>query len=232
MKPYGFYVDVHCAATGRCRTECWKDGLLEEAREWKYDVRAAKHLELPNPWGGTGTHEAYVWADGHIEYLWLAVYDGAVVNDRPEGWGVLVHADNDGTRYEGEFHEGRLHGKGVYDCPELGIHQEGVWVNGAFQEENPATEPIVLHARHGHQSWSIGGSSDWEYEESDIQVELGRLGVFIGFGSLKVERIEKNCITFEGYKTANWLKENGVTAADVAGEKFRGDYFLLVALYS
>ena len=237
LKPYGFYVDVHCAATAQWRTECWKDGRLEEAPEWKRDVRAAKCVELPNPWGGTNTHEANVWADGHIEYRWLAVYDGAVVNDRPEGWGVLVHADNDGTRYEGEFHEGRLHGKGVYDCPELGIHQEGVWVNGVFQEENPATEPITLHARHGHQSWSVGGSGDWEYEESDVVVELGRLGVFIGFGSLKVERIEKNCITLSYHGSETHLLTPGDTLrfyAEIEGREwsdgcvYDGDDYSLV----
>ena len=237
LKPYGFYVDVHCAATGRCRTECWKDGQLEEAREWKYDVRAAKHLDLPDPWGGTGTIEAYVWTDGHIDYQWNAIYDGAVVNDRPEGRGVLVDADDEKRRYEGEFHEGHPHGIGVYDHPELGIHQEGMWVNGVFQEDNPATEPIVLHARHGHQSWSVGGSSDWEYEESDVQVELGRLGIFTGFGSLKVERIEKNCITLSNRGDAIHLLTPGDTLhfyAEIEGREwsdgcvYDGDDYSLV----
>jgi hypothetical protein len=112
-----------------------------------------------------------------------------------------------------------------------------VWVNGAFQEENPATEPIVLHARHGHQSWSIGGSSDWEYEESDIQVELGRLGVFIGFGSLKVERIEKNCITLSYHGSETHLLTPGDTLrfyAEIEGREwsdgcvYDGDDYSLV----
>lgn len=192
FRPYDGYVDVHCAQTFMHRMEHWVKGELEDNREWKYDRRAAKHLKLPCPIFYDWMIEADVWPDGHIEYMGGKSYDGKVADDMPEGVGVLT--DRDQGRYEGEFHKGRCHGKGTFVDTETGIRQEGTWVNGKFQEPNAATKPVILHACHGHSEWSISHQGDWEYEESDIEAKLGSLD-FIGFGDIKVARIEQNCIT-------------------------------------
>ena len=76
------------------------------------------------------------------------------------------------------------------------------------QEDKPTTEPIILHARHGHSKWSVSQQGDWKYEESDFEAKLGDL-YFIGFGSLKIIRIEKNCITLTEYGGKNYLLTPG-----------------------
>ncbi len=178
FKPYSGYVDVHCAETGMCRNEHWKDGELLETREWKRDYRASSQLMLPNPTGAEGEMRANVWKNGHIEYNngeWI--YDGEVKDSRPDGQGVLV-GDN--------YHNGR--------CFE-GAFVDGVYVN----EENGFTGVIMLHVKSGHRHWSISSTGDWEYEEEDMQAKLGSLGIS-GFWSYEITRITEDCITIEFYK--------------------------------
>lgn len=220
LRPYDFYVWVHCAATGMVREEKWKDGRLEQGGEWKYDCSAAKSMELPNPWGENKSMKAYVWSNGHIEYDDGMIYEGDIANDMPEGVGVLT--DDAGGRYEGEFHSGRCHGKGIYANENTGIRQEGMWIRGVFQEDEPATEPIILHARHGHSSWSISSQSDWEYEETEFEAGLGEL-CFSGFGSLKIERIQKNCITLSRYGGTTYQLTPGGTvqmSSEIEGREY------------
>ncbi|MBR3092747.1 MAG: hypothetical protein IKG99_06955 [Bacteroidaceae bacterium] len=198
--PYDGWITIHNAKTGKMRSEEWKKGEMVNAQEWKYDIGASKSLELPDPFG-QGMAQANVWAigrtKGHIEYAYGEwVYDGKMVDNRPEGHGVLVgdRFRHEGCRYEGEFHEGRCHGKGVFENTKAGIRQEGMFVAGVYQEPNAATAPITLHARYGHQHWSASGSGDWTYEECDFEPKLGRL-IFVGFGDIEIARIEKDCIT-------------------------------------
>ena len=204
--PYDGYLTMHDAKTGMCRSERWENGEQKEAKEWKRDDRAAKSVELPDPFG-QGKSQAKVWRDGYIDYShgeWT--YEGEMAYDRPQGKGVLTGGiyRHEGERYEGEFHAGRCHGQGVYVNEQAGIRQDGEWRNGVFQEPHAATVPIMLHARHGHKSWSISGSSDWKWEESDFEAALGTLN-FTGFRSVKIVRIEKNCITLTSYDRTELL---------------------------
>ena len=231
LRPYDGYVTMHDASTGKKRSERWEKGKMAQAEEWKYDMDASKSLELPEPFG-KGMTKANVWTNGsrrgqcrsHIEYAYGEwVYDGETNNDRPEGLGVLVgdryrHKD---CRYEGEFHEGRCHGEGVFENIPAGIRQEGQFVAGVYQEPNAAAEPITLHARHGHQHWSASGSGDWKYEESDFEVELGRLD-FTGFRNIEVARIEKDCITLTQRGDTYSLKpgENLRFSAEIEGREW------------
>ena len=200
LKPYDGYFTVHCAETQRFREEHWENGNLTKAEDWKRDSRTAKYLTLPEPFG-KGENRALVWQDGHIVYVsgdW--VYDGEVKNDRPEGHGVLTSDAfaTEGQRYEGEFHEGLVHGKGVFENSKAGIRQEGTFVKGLYQEPNAVDGPVVLHARHGHSSWSISSQGGWKHEEKDFEAKLDRLP-FSGFGDIKIARIEKDCVTLTDY---------------------------------
>ena len=78
---------------------------------------------------------------------------------------------------------------------EAGIVQKETGVNGVFQEANLPEQPIVLHAKYGHCHSTVYTKGEWEYEESDLEVKTGRLGDFIGFYGVKVERIEGDMIT-------------------------------------
>ena len=225
FKPYHGFVDLHCAATGMCRHEQWEHGQLKEAGAWKHDLSAAQSMDLPHPFG-QGQTRAHVWKDGYIEYgLGEWIYEGQTAANRPEGKGTLTGGRyyHEGECYKGEFHDGYCHGQGTYVNEKAGITQKGTWVNGVFQEKNPVKEPIILHARHGHQSWSIGGSSDWEYEEEDFEPKLGRLGCFIGFSNLEVARMEKNCLTLTRRGEKTFLLKPGETlhfSAEIEGREW------------
>ena len=205
LKPYNGYLTLHCAETQMFREERWEQGTCVEAEEWKRDTRAAKKLSLPQPFG-EGETNALVWRDGHIEYNfgeWM--YDGETKDDRPDGKGVIMgYYSYKGQRYEGEFYKGRVHGQGVFENTKAGIRQEGTFVEGAYQEPNPATGTIILHARHGHSSWSISRQGDWKYEESDFEAKLSRLP-FLGFGDISIVRIEKDRLTLTDY--CGYVKE-------------------------
>lgn len=147
MKPFDGYVDVHCAKTGKWRTERWENGVLADDQEWKYDVRAAKETTLPEPTGVESQMKALVWADGHIEYNdkeWT--YDGEVKYGRPDGQGVLQGDSYHGNRrYEGEF-------------------ANGVYVSTEEQYDGE----ITLHVKSGENG---------SYEEYDIVAKRGRLNI-------------------------------------------------------
>ena len=121
--------------------------------------------------------EANVWQDGHIEYNYKEwIYDGEVKNNRPDGQGVLV----------GD----RRHGERRY---------EGIFIDGVYVNDNEQLDgEIMLHVKSGHSSWSISGSSDWEYKEEDMPAKLGRLNID-GFWSYEITSIKKDCITIGYY---------------------------------
>lgn len=176
FKPYDGYVEVYCAKTGMSRKEHWEKGKQTDNQEWRRDYRSSTKVTLPDPTGVDDELEANVWQDGHIEYKYREwVYDGEVKNNRPHGKGVLV----------GD----RRHGERRY---------EGIFIDGVFVNEDAFTGEIMLHVKSGHQSWSIGGSSDWEYEESDIQAKLGRLNID-GFWSYEITSIKEDSVTIEFY---------------------------------
>ena len=177
FKPYNGYIKVYCAKTGMSRRERWENGKLADDQEWKYDERAATKVTLPEPTGIDDNLEACVWANGHIVYGYDEwVYDGEVKNNRPDGQGVLV----------GD----RRHGERRFE----GLFIDGVYVSGEEQYDGE----IVLHVKNGHQSWSIGGSSDWEYTEEDIVAKRGALNI-TGFWSYEITRIKADCLTIEYY---------------------------------
>lgn len=199
MKPYDGYIDMHDAKTGMYRSELWENGKLKQAEEWKRDERAAKSMELPNPFG-KGKMKALVWKDGYIDYNageWT--YEGETAYGQPQGKGVLTGNEyrHEGERYEGDFQAGRCHGRGIFVNEKAGITQDGQWIDGTFQEPNAATAPIMLHARYGRKSWSIGSSGEWKWKEEEFEAETGSLGHYIG--GLSIARIERGCITLTRY---------------------------------
>lgn len=190
LKPYDGYLTIH-STNGKCHNENWKEGQLEKSEEERWDYSGAKRAELPDPFNKSNTMEAQVWI-GHICYRYSTwIYDGEMKDGRPDGQGVLVGDDVDtrGRRYEGEFKNGLCHGHGVFSYPEGGFVQDGEWLEGVFQEENAPTEPIMLNV------WLSGDDSD----KQTVEAQVGRFPYFTGFGGLRIDRIEKRCITFSFY---------------------------------
>ena len=221
--PYDGYVTMHDAEKGMCRSELWEMGKLKKADEWKRDERAAKSVEIPDPFGQGKVH-AEVWRDGYIEYGYGEwVYEGEVAYDRPQGKGVLTGGNypHAGERYAGEFMAGRCHGRGVYVNETADIRQDGQWKDGVFQEPHAAPAPIILHAKYGCKEWSVSSSGEWEWKESDIEAALGVLP-FIGFGNVKIARIEQDCITLTRYDEKFLLKSGQTVSfyAEIEGREW------------
>lgn len=207
MKPYNGFLKNHHLESGVKRDEVWKNGEMEKAEEWERDYNASKRMELPNPMNASETVDAYVFKDGFIDYRSGWLYEGKTANDRPEGKGILKgkeFSSFEGWRYEGEFHDGLCHGMGKYDNDKLDIHQHGQFINGVFQEPNSADSPIRLHVKWGHSSWSISSQHPWEYEEYDIEAQLGKLDIR-GFRDVRIARIEKDLITLNDHNATYLL---------------------------
>lgn len=192
LKPYDGYLTIH-STNGKCHEEHWNEGRLVKAEEERWDYWGAKHAELPDPFNKSNKMKAKIW-NGHICYnssTWI--YDGEMKDDHPDGYGVLVgdEVDTKGRRYEGEFKDGLCHGHGVFSYPEGGIKQDGEWVEGVFQEKDAPESPIMLKVILS------GDDSD----EQMVEAKVGSFPFFMGFGGLRIDRIEKNCITFSDYGT-------------------------------
>ena len=190
LKPYNGYLTVH-TTNGKYHRETWKAGKRVETEEERWDYWGAKRTELPEPFNKDKKMEAWVW-NGHISYhsgAWI--YDGDMKDGLPNGRGVLVgdEVDTRGRRYEGEFKDGLCHGHGVFTYPEGGIVQDGEWVEGVFQEKEAPDGPIMLHVVLS------GDSSD----DRMVEAKVGEFPFFKGFGGLRIDRIEKKCITFSFY---------------------------------
>lgn len=196
LQPYDGWITFH-TLNGKYHQEVWRKGLRMQSQEEKWDIDAAKTLQLPDPFNKDRLVNARVWNE-HIEYLYGTwIYDGDMKDDRPDGIGTLVgdSMDTRGRRYEGEFKDGLCHGYGVFTYPNGGITQDGEWVEGAFQEEDAPTEPIMLNVRlHGEES-----------DKKTVEAKIGSFPFFMGFGGLRIDRIEKRCITFSFYNETKLL---------------------------
>lgn len=187
LKPYDGYLDVH-STNGKSHYETWKKGRRVKTEEERWDYHGAKRTELPEPFDKSHLMEAWVW-DGHINYCsntWI--YDGDMKDGLPNGRGVLVGTRD--RRYEGGFKDGLCHGHGVFTYHESGIAQDGEWVEGVFQEKEAPDKPIMLNV------WLSGDASD----KQTVEAKVGDFPFFRGFGSLRIDRIEKRCITFSFFR--------------------------------
>lgn len=190
LKPYDGHLTIH-STNGKCHNENWEEGHLMKTEEERWDYRGAKRAELPDPFDKSKKMEAWVW-DSHIRYRYPAwTYDGEMKDGLPNGTGVLVGNDIDtnGRRYEGEFKDGLCHGHGVFSYPEGGFVQDGEWVEGVFREQEAPDQPILLNV------WLSGDDSD----KQTVEAKVGKFPYFTGFGGLRIDRIERRCITFSFY---------------------------------
>ena len=196
LQPFHGYMTVH-TTDGKCHEEKWDQGELVKLENEKWDYRGAKALQLPDPFNKGETVKAWVW-NGHIEYSYNHwVYDGEMKDNRPEGKGILIGDDvgTRGRRYEGEFKDGLCHGYGVFTYPEGGITQDGEWKEGIFQEDEAPNEPIMLNV------WLHGDDS----KKQTVEAQVGTFPYFTGFGGLRIDRIQKRCITFAFYRETKQL---------------------------
>lgn len=196
LQPYDGWITFH-NLNGKYHEEVWEKGQRVQSQEEKWDENAAKTLKLPDPFNKDWLVNARVW-DGHIEYsygTWL--YDGDMVDDRPEGIGTLIGGgvDTKGRCYEGEFKDGLCHGYGVFTYPEGGIEQDGEWVEGVFQEADAPTEPVMLHV-------VLSGDG---FDDKMVEAIVGSFPYFTGFGGLRIDRIEKQSIIFSFFEDIKQL---------------------------
>ena len=73
--------------------------------------------------------------------------------------------------------------------PVFTAKQDGEWVEGIFQEEGAPDEPIMLHVK-------LSGD---KFDDKMVEAKIGSFPYFTGFGGLRIDRIEKRCITFSFY---------------------------------
>jgi hypothetical protein len=76
----------------------------------------------------------------------MAMYEGQVVNGRPEGAGIAVYADR--SRYEGQWKAGRRHGKGTATFT-LGGSYDGEWKDDKFDGKGSITYAGAGHRYEG-----------------------------------------------------------------------------------
>ena len=196
LMPYDGWITIH-STNGKYHAEEWNNGKLMQTQTEKWDESHAKEAELPDPFNKANKSKALVW-DGHIKYLYeLWSYDGEMSNGLPNGYGVLIgdEVGNKGRRYEGWFKDGLCDGLGVFTYPEGGITQDGEWVEGMFQEADAPTESIILNV------WLHGDDT----EKKQVEAKIGKFPYFTGFGGLRIDRIERRCITFAFYENIKLL---------------------------
>lgn len=192
LKPWSYSVTRHLTS-GKCRVEEWKEGVLVNTWEEKWDVESATEASIPNPLAAEETILAHVW-NGHIRYFrdgWI--YDGQMRDGLPDGQGMLV-SESEGRRYEGSFRKGLAHGLGKLTSEKGGYVQDGLWVDGEFQESSPLTEKVILKIHINDSHWSVGGESE---SSEDLEQEA-KIGSFsqTGFWGLRIDRMESKFITF------------------------------------
>jgi hypothetical protein len=64
-----------------------------------------------------------------------AVYSGDTVEGLMDGNGTITVTEpgpNEGNTFSGQFHAGKMHGKGTWTSKESGSTYTGDWVNGVF----------------------------------------------------------------------------------------------------
>ena len=209
LHPFDNYVTIHCKETQKCKDQTWKEGRLVEDGAWTRDPLHAWEGTLPHPLGEGEIH-AFVWQWGEISYNYGDwEYDGEIADNRPDGQGVLEGMGlQRGKRYEGAFHNGLAHGKGVFVNEKTSMRLEGEWQNGVYQDPHAAQEPIILHAQHTCSDWEVYSSDKKTYKESDFEVQVGKL-TFDGFRGFEVVRIERDKITIEHYGNTYELLKGG-----------------------
>lgn len=159
---------------------------IQYGESTKLDLFKANYEEigkeqlLPDPMSKSGDTPASVQIrTGHISYYMKSyTYDGELKGILPHGRGVLKSYY--GECYEGEFKDGRCHGKGIYSIERSNDTWEGQWIEGEFQDPNAPESPIYLHV---HETYS--GS----------KTVLAKPGPIEGQSSYKIVRVEKDRIT-------------------------------------
>ena len=139
-----------------------------------------KEQLLPDPMSKSGDTPASVQIrTGHISYYMKSyTYDGELKGLLPHGHGTLKSYY--GECYEGEFKDGRCHGRGVYSIDRTNDTWEGQWVEGEFQDPNAPESPIYLNVRETY---------------SRRKTVLAKPGPLEGQSSYKIVRVEKDRVT-------------------------------------
>ena len=197
LQPYDGYITI-ALPSGKEHMELWKEGQLKEKEPEKWSYWMGQDIKLPDPLTPSYTIDAHIWGN-HIDYYhgkW--VYDGDVVDGKPNGTGELTGRDE--IHYKGEFRDGYFHGYGVLTLPVL--VKEGYWEKGVFQDPEAPAVPVKLHIRVVRSEWSVGGG-DRPGEESKLELDAvpGDLPI-PGFYWIRVERVTEKEIILSFNKKA------------------------------
>lgn len=153
LEAYNGWGTLHSKITGKCSDQLYKDGVLEESEDEEWSDMVSSIVTLPHPTRPDIKMKAKVWGR-HIKYDGYGlVYDGDVVDNIPNGKGVL--SVNGEYSLDGDFKDGLCDGHLKITSLFYKNSAEGEWRDG---KPVNAPQSVTLHYCDVVENCTIGGS--------------------------------------------------------------------------
>ena len=177
------------------------------------DCRIANPEPRPNEratWSG-GCRNGYADGDGVLQWIEddqpQSRYEGHMTVGRPDGHGVYVYAESH-TRFEGEFRNGRRHGRGTL-TQSYGTRVTGLWDKGVLLEEHVEAEnPNGYRYVGGWHNMRPQGRGEVTYDDGSHYIGAFVDGEREGQGTMSSR---------DRTTTGMWRRNVSDGATDVAG---------------